>query len=444
MKSYADIYSEYATLIKENSTKALNAGRDEAFSLFAKKGFPTKKDEEYLGSSLADCMSVDYGLNLRRLNWEVKAKDLYQCKVPTINASLSFMLNDRFYRPEAEQNSLPEGVIFCSLSEAEERYPELVGKYLFSLKKSDKDAYTHFNDAFSQDGFFLYVSENVVVEQPLQLINVINSAGMPLMLFSHNLIVLESNSRLKLLVCDHTTSELESFNSKQTEIILADGADFELCKVENTSRKANQIEQLFLRQVNDSNAKFNNLSLLSSTSRNQIIADIDGERASLYLGGMLISDGNQEVENYTLIRHNAPNSPSNELFKSILDDSSHGIFSGRVFVAKEAQNTLSKQTNRNICLTREAVMNSRPQLEIYADDVKCGHGATTGQLDSDAMFYMQQRGISKETARLMLLGAFVQDVIDEISLEALRERLKQMVEQRLRGESSHCENCSMC
>ena len=444
MQSYLDIYKEFSQTIKDNSAKALNAGRDEAFKAFSTKGFPKKTDEEYLNSRISDCMAIDYGINLKRLSLDIKQGELYQCRVPNINAIMAFMLNDRFYISDKEQTKLPNGVVFCSISEAEKRHPELIKKYFFSISPKEKDSFTLFNDTFSQDGFFLYVPENTEIDTPLQLINIVNGAGVPIINFTHNLIVVEKGARLKLLVCDHTSSQQESFSSRQTEVFLADQSDFEFCKVENTSRKANLIEQIFVNQQNEANAKFNNLSLLNSTSRTQIEADINGERSSLYLGGMLISDGSQETENYTIIRHNAPNSTSNELFKYILDDSSHGIFSGRIVVNQVAQKTESRQTNRNICLTREASMNARPQLEIYADDVKCGHGATTGQLDAEAMFYMKQRGIDEKTARLMLLGAFVQDVIDQIGVEALRERLKIMVEQRLRGENAHCENCSIC
>ena len=253
--------------------------------------------------------------------------------------------------------------------------------------------------------------------------------------------MVEQGASLQLLVCDHAEEGVDFFASKVTEVVVGDGARFEYYSLENTTRKANNLTQIFVTQQNNSQVIVNNLLLLNAVSRNQITADIDGENASLFLGGMLISDGTQEAENNTIIRHNQPNSTSNELFKYILDERSHGIISGIIVVEKDAQKTLSRQTNKSICLTPEAVVNSRPQLEIYADDVKCGHGATTGQLDNEALFYMKQRGIDQDTARMMLLSAFVQDVIDEIHIDVLRDKMKDMIDRRLRNDHSHCEDC---
>ena len=339
-----------------------------------------------------------------------------------------------------QRRSLPEGIEFCALSDAERLYPEVLGRYLHTLSDKSRDAMTAFNSAFVQNGYFIYVKKDTAVDKPLQLINMLLSEA-PLIAFTHNLIVVEQGASLQLLVCDHAEEGVDFFASKVTEVVVGDGARFEYYSLENTTRKANNLTQIFVTQQNNSQVIVNNLLLLNAVSRNQITADIDGENASLFLGGMLISDGTQEAENNTIIRHNQPNSTSNELFKYILDERSHGIFSGIIVVEKDAQKTLSRQTNKSICLTPEAVVNSRPQLEIYADDVKCGHGATTGQLDNEALFYMKQRGIDQDTARMMLLSAFVQDVIDEIHIDVLRDKMKDMIDRRLRNDHSHCEDC---
>ena len=179
-------------------------------------------------------------------------------------------------------------------------------------------------------------------------------------------------------------------------------------------------------------------------TRNQIEIDLNGEGAETWLGGMLVSDRSQQTENFTVIRHNVPRCHSNELFKYILNGAAEGAFSGRIVVQKGAQKTEAYQTNRNICLTKEARMFAKPQLEIYADDVKCGHGATTGQLDEAALFYMQTRGIGYEEARMLLLLAFTSDVLEHVEIDALRDRLHFLVEKRLRGEESKCKGCVIC
>lgn len=440
MKNYVQLYRQFAERIKENSAPVLNKFRDASFAEFEQKGFPDKKTEAYLNSSLIETLNTDYDVNIHQLDIDTSQNQLFQCKIPSINAALGFMLNDKFYMADDQRRSLPEGVEFCALSDAERLYPEVVGRYLHTLSDKSRDAMTAFNSAFVQNGYFIYVKKDTAVDKPLQLINMLLSEA-PLIAFTHNLIVVEQGASLQLLVCDHAEEGVDFFASKVTEVVVGDGARFEYYSLENTTRKANNLMQMFVTQQNNSQVIVNNLLLLNAVSRNQITADIDGENASLFLGGMLISDGTQEAENNTIIRHNQPNSTSNELFKYILDERSHGIFSGIIVVEKDAQKTLSRQTNKSICLTPEAVVNSRPQLEIYADDVKCGHGATTGQLDNEALFYMKQRGIDQDTARMMLLSAFVQDVIDEIHIDVLRDKMKDMIDRRLRNDHSHCEDC---
>ena len=440
MRDYSQLYRELSGRIKDNSASVLNRYRDDAFAKFEQKGFPSKKSETYLNSSIVDALNAEYKIDVDRPAAAIDEKGLFRCKIPSINAVLGFMLNDRFYIADDQRQSLPEGVEFCALSDAERLYPEVVGRYLHTLSDRSPDALTAFNSTFVQDGYFIYVKKGTIAQRPLQLINM-SLSPTPLISFTHNLIVVEQGASLQLLVCDHAEEGVDLFASKVTEVVVEDGAQFEYYSLENTTRKTNNMMQMFVSQRDSSQVAVNNLLLLNSVSRNQITADIDGEHASLFLGGMLISDGKQEAENNTVVRHNKPNSTSNELFKYILDEQSHGIFSGIIVVQPDAQKTLSRQTNKSICLTPEAVVNSRPQLEIYADDVKCGHGATTGQLDQEALFYMKQRGIDHDTARMMLLSAFVQDVVDEIHLDVLREKMKDMIDRRLRNDHSHCEDC---
>ncbi|MDR2684048.1 MAG: Fe-S cluster assembly protein SufD [Prevotellaceae bacterium] len=442
-KIYIDFYKEFVQKIKENSVDYLNRNRDSAFENFEKKGFPADKDEQYRYSRLASTLSIDFGLNINRLKFQIDKNILYRCKIPSINSVSAFMVNDNFYFPENQKLSLPQGIVFCPLSDAEKFYPKVVKKYLFSQSKKSEDSFTNFNSAFVQDGYFLYIQQNTVFEHPLQLINLLHCAQ-PLMTFAHNLIVVESGAAAKMLLCEHAADDIDFFASRITEIFVENNAKFEYYSLENTNRKTNISSQIFVNQKDNSNVVINSVGLNNAVSRNSVFADIDGQHSELFLGGMLISDGNQETENFTLIRHKQPNSVSNELFKYILDEKSRGIFSGKIIVEKDAQRTQSRQTNKNICLTEEAVIHSRPQLEIYADDVKCGHGATTGQLDNCALFYLQSRGISKDEAQLMLLAAFVQDVLENINIEVLRERLTLMVEKRLKKDSYHCRDCFIC
>ena len=442
-QQYIEFYNSFSEKIKENSADVLNIFRDNAFKKFSTDGFPTKKNEAYCYSKLFETMQIDFGLNINRLMFKIDKNFLFHCKIPSINANLAFMVNDNFYLPENQKFALPKGVVFCSLSKAEKLYPETVKKYFNVQTKNADDSFYLLNSAFAQDGYFLYIQQDTVLSQPLQLINLLRSAN-ALMVNSRNLVVVEKNAQATILVCNHAADETDFFASRVTEIFVEENAKFDYYALENTNSKTNSFSQIFVNQQDNSKVAINQLGLNNAVVRNNIEVDIDGRGAELFLGGMLISDGKQETENYTLIRHNQPDSTSKELFKYILDENSHGIFSGKIIVKKEAQKTKSIQTNKNICLTSNALIHTRPQLEIYADDVKCGHGATIGQIDNDALFYLQARGFSKNEARQMLLSAFVADVLEHISLAALRERLTLMVEKRLKKDNSHCQDCFLC
>jgi len=442
-QQYIEFYNNFSEKIKENSVEILNVFRDKAFEKFLIAGFPTKKNEEYCYSKLPETMQTDFGLNINRLRFKIDKNFLFHCKIPSINANLAFMVNDNFYLSENQRFALPNGVVFCSLSEAEKLYPEVVKKYFNTQSKNADDSFYLLNSVLAQDGYFLYIQQDTVLSQPLQLINLLRSAN-ALMVNSRNLVVIEKNAEAKILICNHAADETDFFASRVTEIFVEENAKFDYYALENTNSKTNSFSQIFVNQRDNSKVTINQLGLNNAIVRNNVEVDIDGQGAELFVGGMLISDGKQETENYTIIRHNQPNSISNELFKYILDENSHGIFSGKIVVKKEAQKTKSIQTNKNICLTSNALMHTRPQLEIYADDVKCGHGATIGQIDNDALFYLQARGIPQSEARQMLLSAFVADVLEHINISVLRERLSLMVEKRLKKDNSHCKGCFLC
>jgi len=275
------------------------------------------------------------------------------------------------------------------------------------------------------------------------LVNIMR-ADVDFMANSHNLIVLEEGARAQLLVCDHTVDDVRFLSNRVTEVFVGENAFYDHYKLENTHIKTTNLSTLLIDQQSSSNVLTNVITLHNGITRNTIEIDLDGENCETLLCGMVIADKKQQVDNFTSIIHNKPNCNSKELFKYVLDDFSKGGFTGKLLVAKDAQKTSAFQTNRNILMSKTAKMRTKPQLEIYADDVKCSHGATIGQLDETAMFYMRSRGISEREARLMLMYAFTGDVIDNIRIPALEERIKMLVEKRLRGELSKCEGCVIC
>ncbi len=442
--SYIDLYNEHHESIKKHSADVLNASRDASFKLFEKLLFPTSKLEDYKYSDLKEPLSVDYGLNINRLPIPINPYDVFQCDVPGINSYLFFVVNDAFYPVNDPRNAkLPEGVIIGSVKDIAEKNPELLKDYFGKLSTAKQDGLIAFNGAFAQDGFFMYIPKNVELKKPVQLVNIMRS-DVDLMSVSHNLIILEEGSKAQLLVCDHTIDGVRFLTNRVTEVFVGENASYEHYKLENTHTKTANLSTLLIDQRASSTVLANVITLHNGVTRNTIEIDLDGENCETLLCGMVIADKNQQVDNFTSIIHNKPNCNSRELFKYVLDDSSKGGFTGKLYVAKDAQKTSAFQTNRNILLNKSAKMRTRPQLEIYADDVKCSHGATIGQLDETAKFYMQSRGISESEARLLLMYAFTGDVIENIRIPALQDRIKLLVEKRLRGEVSKCEGCVIC
>jgi Fe-S cluster assembly protein SufD len=443
-QQYIDLYKQHHESIKKHSAAVMNELRDAAFALFEELHFPTIELENYKYTDLTSALSVDYGLNINRIPMPVNPYEVFTCDVPGIHSYLYFVVNDAFYPVNDIRNkTLPEGVIIGSLNQIAESHPELVKQYFGKLTSNKNDGLIAFNGAFAQDGFFMYVPKNVVLDKPVQLVNIMRS-DVDSMANSHNLIILEEGSKAQLLVCDHTVDEVRFLSNRVTEVFVGQNAIYEHYKLENTHTKTTNLSTLLIDQQESSNVLANVITLHNGQTRNTIEIDLDGENCESLLCGMVIADKNQLVDNFTSIIHNKPNCQSRELFKYVLDDSSKGGFTGKLFVAKDAQKTAAFQTNRNILLSKTAKMRTKPQLEIYADDVKCSHGATIGSLDESAKFYMQSRGISENEARLLLMFAFTNDVIENIRIPALQDRIKMLVEKRLRGELSKCEGCVIC
>ena len=428
-QQYIDLFSQTEAMICRHSAEVLNAPRAAAFADFERLGFPTRKVEKYKYTDVSKFFEPDYGLNLNRLDIPVNPYEVFKCDVPNMSTSLYFVVNDAFYNKALPKSHLPEGVIFGSLKEMADRHPELVRKYYGKLADTSKDGVTAFNTAFAQDGVLLYVPKNVVVEKPIQLVNILR-ADVNFMVNRRVLVILEEGAQARLLACDHAMDSVNFLATQVIEVFVGENATFDFYELEETHTSTVRISALYVKQEANSNVLLNGMTLHNGTTRNTT--------------EVMIADKNQHVDNNTTIDHAVPNCTSNELFKYVLDDQSVGAFAGLVLVRPDAQHTSSQQTNRNLCATREAHMYTQPQLEIYADDVKCSHGATVGQLDESALFYMQQRGISMREARLLLMFAFVNEVIDTIRLDALKDRLHLLVEKRFRGELNKCQGCAIC
>ena len=440
---YIELYDECRGMICSHSAEVMNAVRDEAYENFKGQGFPTKKVERYKYTDIEKLFEPNYGLNLNRLDIPVNPYDAFRCDVPNLSTSLYFVVNDAFYKKIEPKALLPEGVIVDSLKNQAEKNPDLIAKYYSKLAKTDEDAVTALNTMLAQDGLFVYVPRNVIVDRAVQVINILRS-DVDLMVNRRVLIVVEEGAEVKLLFCDHAADNRNFLATQVIEAYVGRNASLDLYCLEETHAKNVRVSNLYIDQEADSRVNHNVITLHNGVTRNRVDLSLSGEGAECVLNGCVIADKEQHVDNNTVVDHKVAHCTSSQLYKYVLDEKATGAFAGRVLVRHGAQKTSSEMRNQNICATREARMFTQPMLEIYADDVKCSHGSTVGQLNDAAMFYMRQRGISEKEAKLLLEFAFVNEVIDTIKLEPLRDRLHHLVEKRFRGELSKCEGCKLC
>ncbi len=442
-KQYIDLYEQCRSLICSHSADVMNAGRDRAFEDFKRLGFPTRKVERYKYTDMEALFEPDYGLNLSRLDIPVNPYDAFKCDVPNLSTSLYFVINDVFHTKTQPKGHLPEGVVVGSLSAVAAERPELIAKHYAKIARTDDDGITALNTMLAQDGLVVCVPKGVKVERTIQVVNILRS-DVDLMANRRVLIVVEEGAEVKLLFCDHAYDDRNFLTTQVIEAYVGDNAGLDLYCMEETHAKNVRVSNLYIDQQANSRVNHNMITLHNGVTRNRTDLVLNGEGAECNLCGCVIADKQERVDNNTLIDHRAAHCTSHELYKYVLDGQATGAFAGRVLVREGAQKTVSQETNQNLCATKEARMYTQPMLEIYADDVKCSHGSTVGQLNDAALFYMRQRGISLKEAKLLLEFAFINEVIDQMKLEPLRDRLHHLVEKRFRGELNKCEGCRLC
>lgn len=442
-KQYIDLYNQCKGMINKHAPQVLNDLRDKAFDDFCRLGFPSNKVERYKYTDMQKIFEPDYGLNLNRLEIPVNPYDVFKCDVPNLSTSLYFVVNDSFYDKMLPKCSLAEGVVVGSLSKVATEHPELVAKYYGKIANTGDDAVTALNTMLSQDGLMVYVPKNVKVEKAIQVINILRS-DVDLMVNRRVLIVMEQGSEAKFLFCDHAADDRNFLATQVIEAFVGENAKLDLYCLEETHYKNTRVSNVYIEQQANSVLNHNVITLHNGVTRNRLDLVFKGEGAECFANGCVIADKSQHIDNNTLIDHQVGHCTSHQLYKYVLGDEAVGAFAGRILVRKDAQKTSSNEINQNLCTTKKARMFTQPMLEIYADDVKCSHGSTVGQLNDAAMFYMRQRGISEKEAKLLLEFAFVNEVVDQIQLEPLKERLRYLVEKRFRGELNKCEGCKLC
>ena len=401
IRQYIDFYSEVQDVIAARSCDEMNVHREAALQTFSSQGFPSQKVERYRYAKVEADFSPNYGIALPPLGGQ-----------------------------------LPP---YCfRIADAEPRV-----RILYNNVADNEDSIVALNTLLSVDTLVVHVPRGVKVEYPIQISNLLRGEQ-DTMVSRRILIVMDELAEADVIITDRAASQSRFLTNQVIEVVMGDGSHLSLYEVEETHLLCTRYSSVFVQQGRDSSLHHTSLTLFNGHTRNRIDVRLQGEGSEATLGGCVIADKMQRVDNNTLIDHQAPGCQSKELYKYVLDDSAVGAFAGKVLVREGAQKTMSQETNANLCATRSARMYSQPMLEIYADDVKCSHGSTVGQMNEAALFYMRQRGINEQEARLLLKAAFITEVIENIPIESLRDRLHVLVDKRLRGELSKCEGCKLC
>lgn len=440
MRQYIEIYEQNRAAIEAQSPRAMNRRRDEAYSLLKTADFPKKGVEDYEATDLPAMFAPDYGININRVKFQVGGRaTAFNCALPNISPAPFFVVNDTFHA--ADKQLLPQGVVVAPFSRV--AGGELLDRYYGAIAGSAPEVTTRLNTLLAQDGVLIYIPRDTVVERPIQVINIMN-ANADMMAVRRLLIVLDEGAKASVLLCDHSAATGKKYLVSQVaEVSLAAGASLDYYDMEESEPGTTRVAALYARQAAGSSLLVDSITLNNGVTRNDFHIDVDGEDCHTNLLGMAIAGENQHIDNHTLISHNAPRCISREMFKYSLDGNAVGAFAGKILVNADCPGVDAYQGNRNLCASPEAKMYSKPQLEIYTDDVKCAHGSTIGQLDADALFYMRQRGIALDTARTLLKQAFMSDIIDAVKLPSLSDRLRHLVERRFTGVKELCNNCNL-
>lgn len=440
LKQYIELYDSNRDAINLRSVQQLNALRETARKALDGVLLPSKGSDDYEATDLNAVLAPDYGVNINRVDLSRESTTQFRCEVPNLSTCLYYVFNDTF-KPSATAGQSGDKVSVMSFSEAAHRLPLVLSKHYGSVAQLG-NACTALNTLLAQDGVLIYVPKGVTTTKPVQLINVFD-ANARLMAVRRMLIVLEDDAQAQVLVCDHTKGDQQYLSLETVEVIVGRNAHLDYYHMEESGMGTTRLSQLWARQDEGSNVLVDGITLTNGYTRNDFRIDVDGAHSTTQLLGMAIGSGNQHVDNHTLINHNAPQCQSNEMFKYVLNDQAIGAFAGKILVKPNCPKIDAYQGNRNIVASPEAKMYTKPQLEIYTDDVKCSHGSTVGQLDQEALFYMQTRGISLPVAQKLLMQAFMSDVIDGVRLASLKDRLRHLVEMRLSGDDAMCKSCNL-
>ena len=422
---YISNFGEFEKRLNGGKESFIHQKRKDALSNFSRLEFPTIKDEEWKYTSIAPLLKYNFVPSYEKKNI---SKDFIKSLLfDEMEHSLIVFINGRYSSEHTDLLNLPKGVIVGSFAEEIKKKNDVLLKHFGKYADSNNQIFTALSTAYTDDGAFIYVPSGKIVEEPIHIIFITDSGNEKILTQPRNLFIAEKNSQVTIIEHYFGNDGEIYFTNSVTEIVAEENAIVDHIKLQEESKKAFHIARMEVDQERSSNFSSHLISTGADLTRNDFNAKFNDEGGECTLNGLYMIDGTQLFDAHTLMDHAKPHCNSHEHYKGILDDKSRGVFNGKIIVRQDAQKTNAFQENNSILLSDEALVNTKPQLEIFADDVKCSHGATIGQMDDDAKFYLKSRGIGEEASNSILLHAFASDVITSIKIESIRNYIEKII-----------------
>jgi Fe-S cluster assembly protein SufD len=428
MNNLEYIKERFNELPSVNEQNGLGVIRQKAFDALNTMGIPTTRHEEWKYTRIGSFFNKEYKYHSAGA---FSAADLAPVRLPAYEqANELFYINGHYSRELSVIRS--KGLTVQSLQEAaKNEYKDIVSKHLGHSSNYLKDGINALSTAFVQDGVFVHIKKGQIIEHPIYIYNITDARQANVLAQPRTLVYVGENAQVKFVETFNTLGTQESFTNRVIEIVVEKDAITEYYKLQTDASHASQVATTHIQQIGKSVTHTVTVSLNEGLVRNNLNIVLDEEYCEAHLYGIYLQQGQSHIDNHTIVDHAKPHCESNELYKGMLDHQSTGVFNGKIFVKKDAQKTNAYQSNKNVLLSEGASVNTKPQLEIFADDVKCSHGCTIGRLDEESMFYLRSRGISESTARSLLLHGFVVDILEQIKLAPIREYVDNLISQRL-------------
>lgn len=426
-------YKSLESKLDGNTFGAIHNIKLDAKRYFKLLGFPNRKLEDWRFTNVNPIIANNYnqGFDVKS---QLSENGLKKFLIPGLKGNIIIFINGKYSEKHSDIITAKDKAVITTIREAQKNSREIIEKYFAKYADYKNDGFTALNTAYLNDGVFIHIKKNAEVKEPIIVMNITDSTQYEVMYNPRILCVAEESSTASIIELYESEGNNFSFSNAVTEIYANNNSDIHYYKIQNDGDKSYHVGTTQVWQERDS--RFNSLTVTwgGSVTRNNLNACLKNEGAETIMKGLFLASGNQQIDNHTFADHASPNCHSNELYKGIMDDESNGVFNGKIMVRKDAQKTNAYQMNKNIILSKKALVNSKPQLEIFADDVKCSHGATTGQLDNEQLFYLKARGIGEKEGKKLLLYAFANEIIEDVNIKELSGYLENKLSEKLESK----------